>query len=977
MAKLVTKFKYLKPNAPHSVGGYAKYIGTREGVEKIDDSYKLAPATGKQKKLINKILKDFPDSKEMLEYADYLSNQTVGTASEFISRAVEDNADEMVGSKTYADYIATRPGAERHGAHGLFTKSGEIVQLSKVSEELNSHEGNVWTLIISLRREDAQRLGFDKGARWREMLRNQDEAISDALGIPLVELKWYAAFHDASHHPHIHLIAYSSEPKKGYLNKDGVHKLRASFAKAIFHQDFAAIFEKQMEYRNVLRQQSRELIAQIVAQINTGVYDNPSVEEKLVELADRLSKTTGKKQYGYLKPDLKAIVDSIVDELAEDERIQSLYDLWYEKRDAVIRFYTDEPSERISLTDNKEFKTIKNAVIQEALNIMADRIPFEDMDDTTVPVAEPTEPTEPPAPPTSDADTDAPPPADPIEQKRTWWSAEYRWARVYLYGNAHNPVDLEKAFQLMEKEAHSGNGFAMFDFGKMYAAGLGCEKSDEIAQRWYTSALRAFLLEEPMTKKPSYLQYRIGKMYALGCGTDKDLSAAAQWYIKAEADGNPFATYSLGSMYLRGEGVERNPERAYRYFEKAAEDQSKPNAYAAYELGRMCEEGIGTEVDHDMADYWYSAAYEGFLSIEKSHADDRLYYRLGQMNLTGTGTEVDLAKSHAYFLKAANLHNPDALYGLGKLYLDKTYKYYDPQKAVGYLIDAARKGHDFAQYSLGRLFLKGIDVPKNVPYALRWLEEAVKNENSFAEYLLGRTLLLGEDVERDPERGSALLRKSAEGGNSTACYMFGKALLEGRLVMQNIPEAIKFITEAAESKFSAAQYLLGKLLYEGKVIPQDLNRSIDYLEQAAIRNNSYAAYLAGKILLKEEAVRDPARAIRNFEMAAQIGNDFAEYQLGKIYLRGDGVPQDQERAIAYLCAASSHGNQYATQLLHSIQNNKNWSVAMGSLRLLHHMSRMLKNQLEDDRKVLNSIATDRKIRQKEEEKKQLHGLKHG
>jgi len=171
--------------------------------------------------------------------------------------------------------------------------------------------------------------------------------------------------------------------------------------------------------------------------------------------------------------------------------------------------------------------------------------------------------------------------------------------------------------------------------------------------------------------------------------------------------------------------------------------------------------------------------------------------------------------------------------------------------------------------------------------------------------------------------------------------------------------------------------LLGKLLYEGKVIPQDLNRSIDYLEQAAMRNNSYAAYLAGKILLKEEAVRDPARAIRNFEMAAQIGNDFAEYQLGKIYLQGDGVPQDQERAIAYLCAASAHGNQYATQLLHSIQSNKNWSVAMGSLRLLHHMSRMLKNQLEDDRKVLNSIATDRKIRQKEEKKKQLHGLKHG
>lgn len=974
MAKLVTKFKYLKPNTPHSVGGYAKYIGTREGVEKIDDTFKLAPVTGNQKKLINRILKDFPDSKEMLEYADYLSQQTAGAASEFISRAVEDNADEMVGSKTYADYIATRPGAERHGAHGLFTKSGEIVQLSKVSEELNAHEGNVWTLIISLRREDAQRLGFDKGSRWREMLRGQEQAISDALGIPMVELKWYAAFHDASHHPHIHLIAYSSQPKKGYLNKDGVHKLRASFAKDIFQQDFASIFEKQMEYRNTLRHESRELIAKIVAQINSGVYHNPVVEAKLVELADRLSKTKGKKQYGYLKSDVKAIVDTIVDALAEDERIQSLYDLWYEKRDAVIRIYTDEPSERVSLTDNKEFKTIKNAVIQEALNIMADRTPIEDMDDTAVTVAEPTEPTELPV---SDSDTEAPPPSDTGERKRTWWSGEYKWARVYLYGNARNPVDLEKAFHLMEKQANCGNGFAMFDFGKMYAAGLGCIQNDEIAQRWYTSALRAFLLEEPAIRKPSYLQYRIGKMYAMGCGTQRDLTAAAQWYMKADAGGNPFAAYALGSMYLRGEGVERDPERAYRYFEKAAEDPSKPNAYAAYELGRMCEEGIGTEVDPDMADYWYSAAYDGFLEIEKGQADDRLYYRLGQMNLSGTGTEVDLEKAQAYFLKAANLHNPDALYGLGKLYLDKTYEHYDTKTAVGYLIDAARKGHDFAQYTLGRLFLKGTDVPQNVSYALRWLEEAVKNENSFAEYLLGRTLLLGEDVERDPERGAALLRKSAESGNATACYVFGKALLEGKLLRKNTPKAIHFITEAAERNFSAAQYLIGKLLYEGKYVPKDLNRAVAYLEQATMRGNSYAAYLSGKILLKEEPVRDPERAIRCFEKAAQIGNDYAEYQLGKIYLQGDGVPQDRERAIAYLSAASAHGNQYAAQLLHSIEENRNWAVSVGSLRLLHHMGRLLKNQLEDDRKVLSGMAADRKIRQKEEEKKQRHGLKHG
>ena len=974
MAKLITKFKYLKPYRRSNVGGYAKYIETREGVEKIDVSFKLAPATEQQKKLIDKILKDFPDAKEMLEYEDYTNAPTVGNASDFISRAIEDNACTAATRKTYADYIATRPRAERFGTHGLFTDDGVLVQLSKVSEELNQHTGNVWTIIISLRREDAERLGFSQGSRWRDMLRSQADLLAKNMKIPVENLHWYASFHNESHHPHVHVIAYSTVENEGYLTKKGLNNLRTAFANSIFEQDMECLYDQRSQQRNALRTHSRELVTQIVSSINAGTYDNPVIESKLLELSDRLSKTTGKKQYGYLKPDLKALVNTIVCELATDDRISELYDLWYQKQEAMIQIYTQEVPPRMELVDNPEFKTIKNAVIQEALNIMADRTPIEDMDDTAVTVAEPTEPTELPV---SDSDTEAPPPSDTGERKRTWWSGEYKWARVYLYGNARNPVDLEKAFRLMEKEAQSGNGFAMFDFGKMYAAGLGCIQNDEIAQRWYTSALRAFLLEEPAIRKPSYLQYRIGKMYAMGCGTQRDLTAAAQWYMKADAGGNPFAAYALGSMYLRGEGVERDPERAYRYFEKAAEDPSKPNAYAAYELGRMCEEGIGTEVDPDMADYWYSAAYDGFLEIEKGQADDRLYYRLGQMNLSGTGTEVDLEKAQAYFLKAANLHNPDALYGLGKLYLDKTYEHYDTKTAVGYLIDAARKGHDFAQYTLGRLFLKGTDVPQNVSYALRWLEEAVKNENSFAEYLLGRTLLLGEDVERDPERGAALLRKSAESGNATACYVFGKALLEGKLLRKNTPKAIHFITEAAERNFSAAQYLIGKLLYEGKYVPKDLNRAVAYLEQATMRGNSYAAYLSGKILLKEETVRDPARAIRCFEKAAQIGNDYAEYQLGKIYLQGDGVPQDHERAIAYLSAASAHGNQYAAQLLHSIEENRNWAVSVGSLRLLHHMGRLLKNQLEDDRKVLSSMAADRKIRQKEEEKKQRHGLKHG
>ncbi len=374
MAKLVTKFKYLKPNRKVSAGGYAKYIATREGVEKIDDTKKFAPATAKQKNLIEKILKDFPDSKDMFEYTDYLEKQNQGSASDFISRVMEDYAYEISGRKAYADYIATRPRAERFGSHGLFTDDGVQVQLSKVTEELDSHKGNIWTAIISIRREDAERLGFNTGARWRDMLRTQTEALAKNLKIPMENLRWYAAFHNESHHPHVHLIAYSTVENEGYLTQKGVENLRSSFAKDIFQQDLLCIYEKQTEHRDKLRAEARDIVEDLVSKINSEIYISASIQHKLLELADRLSKTKGKKVYGYLKPDVKALVNSIVEELSNDDRIKKLYDLWYEQKENTIRTYTDEVPDRIPLAQNKEFKSIKNAVIKEALKL----IPNED-----------------------------------------------------------------------------------------------------------------------------------------------------------------------------------------------------------------------------------------------------------------------------------------------------------------------------------------------------------------------------------------------------------------------------------------------------------------------------------------------------------------------------------------------------------------------------------------------------------------------
>lgn len=300
MPKLITKFKYIKPG--ENAGKYAKYIATREGVEKI---------------------------------------QT-----------------------TYADYIAQRPRSS-----GLFSSEGADLTLAHVSQALNEHPGNIWTCIISLRREDAERLGFNRAVRWRDMMRSQVPELSKALKIPMEHLRWYGAFHNEGHHPHIHLIAYSTDPKEGHLSKQGVEQLRSALAKDIFAQDLISVYERQTQRRNDLRQAGRARVAEIVDEINQAEYSDPEQERQLRALSARLSRIGGKKIYGYLKSDVKDMVNAIVDLLGQQPQLQELYELWYQEREAVLRTYTDEMPPRVPLSQNSAFRPLRNAVIQEALRI--------------------------------------------------------------------------------------------------------------------------------------------------------------------------------------------------------------------------------------------------------------------------------------------------------------------------------------------------------------------------------------------------------------------------------------------------------------------------------------------------------------------------------------------------------------------------------------------------------------------------------
>lgn len=371
MSKIVTKFRYYKPKSREKKGGYAKYIATRDGVEKINNTPPNSPTTLSQQALIKQLLLDFPDSVEMLEYADYLADPTVAKASEFITRAIEDNAQEVVNRTTYADYIATRPRAERLGNHGLFSDAREEVNLNQVSETLNEHQGNMWTMIVSLRREDAERLNYNSAEAWRTLMQKHAADLADALKIPFSDLKWYGAFHNESHHPHIHVIAYTDDEKVGYLSKYGVEKMRSVLGQSIFGEELKEAYEKQTEKRNLLKREWKKMLDEICAHVENGTYDNLEIAEKLERLSDMLSRTKGKKVYGYLRKDIKNLIDSIVDSLADSPEIKDLYDLWWKCKCDILETYTSEMPPKFPLSKNKEFKSIKNDIIREALGLLS------------------------------------------------------------------------------------------------------------------------------------------------------------------------------------------------------------------------------------------------------------------------------------------------------------------------------------------------------------------------------------------------------------------------------------------------------------------------------------------------------------------------------------------------------------------------------------------------------------------------------
>ena len=273
---------------------------------------------------------------------------------------LDENADSI-----YMRYIATRPRAEKHGEHGLFGAE-DAVDLEKATQELQTHEGNVWTIIYSLRREDAARLGYDNAASWRALLRSKQADFAEAMQIPPSQLRWYAAFHDEGDHQHIHMMLWSDDPKYGFLRKDKLLHLQSVLTNMIYADELKEVYvQKDIAYKDVT-EAARAAMRRIVDQLETVENPPESIRQKLMELALELHTVNGKKQYGYLKKPLKDKVDGVVDELEKLPEVAAYYSVWNGLRDTLEGYYKNRPRQHNPLSQQKEFRAIKNAIIQEA-----------------------------------------------------------------------------------------------------------------------------------------------------------------------------------------------------------------------------------------------------------------------------------------------------------------------------------------------------------------------------------------------------------------------------------------------------------------------------------------------------------------------------------------------------------------------------------------------------------------------------------
>ena len=853
-SQIIVTSRYLKSGTQKSKNkrrNYTKYIATRETVEVRDQNTidRNDNATKNQQELLRDLLSDFPEAKKYLEYEDYIAAPTVENASELISTIIERNADIIGNRQNFVGYMAMRPGVQKRGSHGLFNEKDEPIILDRVANEIANHKGNVWSHVVSLRREDAVRLGYDNSEVWRDLVKRHIFDIAKSQRIPLCNLKWYASFHDTAHHPHIHLLVYSTNPKQGFLTAKGIDQIRSAFANDIFHDDLQSIYQKQTLSRDELKAVSKTEFESIVRKIQQGGFDNPQLENFILKLHSQLQNVKGKKVYGYLPPDVKETVNNIFSELAKDENVHQLYEKWCSLEHLKYKTYTQKEKELPSLTDNKVFQPVRNIIIRTVLDmnnhvvdavVQDTELTVSDIDDSDVVISQLVDETE----QFENDNTVTTYTADYVSDSNYYlkWSNNYQEACKLIYDKNSKLEDFQKAEQLLLTESKSGNVLAIHDLGKLHSTDKLGAKDEEKSLRYYSEALKGFLEVEPSSKKlKPYVQYRIGKMYCYGSGAEQNYQKAFEWFERSAKQKNKFAQFSLANLYYYGNGVERDLSQAFLWYQKSSA-QGQP--YASYAVAQMYSKGEYVTENEDTVQRYYKAALSGFLKLEsKDQADDNLYYKLGSMFKKGLGTDINMDKAIDYFKRSEEMNNKNGLYEYGKV------------------------------------LLLGENIPQDIEKAVKLLEKAIKLENINAKRFLALELISGEHLDQDIDKGLAMLTECADSRDAYACYKLGKIYFKGDIVLQDLDKSEKYLLSAEDNEFT--QYAFGKLYLQKE--KYDILKAVDCFEKSADKN-VWSSYQLGRLYLfgAEGLEKDKTKAVEWLTKSANNGNEYAQNMLNNM-----------------------------------------------------------------------------------------------
>ncbi len=1012
MARIILTTRYTRQSKMTNVTrkNYINYIGTRENVEKINIDENL-PVTERQVIFIEQLIKDFEDTKELLEYEDYIKKPTRKNASELINAVVERIDIEEFDREKYINYIAQRPRVEKIDAHGLFSNDGVVENLSEKSKEIAKHKGVVWSHVLSLRREDAEKLGYNNYKTFKKLVDENLMLIAKAHKIEFKNIKYVCAFHNQTHHPHVHLVVYSSDEKEGYLNEVGIEEMKSKFANSIFKDEMYQNFSEQNFLRDMVRNLSKEEVDKILLNINNDICNEKTLM-LIKELHYKMKNHNGSKSYKWFSKsgseEIKNLIDELAREISKNENLSKLYKDWYEAKESNLKIYKNKMPKRVPIYENETFTILHNHIIKEVL-----KLDFSEVSDVVILNNSKNEIY-------IDSFSD-------LEEQEENWEAYEEMASSFIDDEFYVDNSCNYYYEVTDNESVIVSSFdeeQNYDYGDIendvceFDNGIQNETSTgipskskliiekELFVRWTkgykeakellyngedledTQIAYEILLDE--AKSGNILGiYDVALLNKNGVVGDENIDVelyfqkALDGFIKLAKKENKLQSYfeyRIGKMYQRGLGTDIDNKLAFVYFLKSA---NKGNQFAQFSLGNIYFYGNEEiEIDFSEAFKWYK------LSAEQENTF--AHYKLGEMYGAGVGTESDLGKSQIHYEQAFNGFKKILKQDIdGSIHLKIADMYHkglgiekDLMKAEEYYIKALKYDKVTPKYKLGKLYLSSefseVVEPETlkdkINIGIKYLNEVIPEECNYSNYsafALGNTYFYGivDIVNVDYEKALKYFQYSSERDNPYASFNIGKIYELGLgcdidLEKSNMyyKKSLDEFLELSETDTTGNINLKIATMYE-KGLGTDINllKAESYYNKALELNNDRALYKLGalyfnkdfKELVPPEELEEKLHlGVKYLEKIITDENDmskFATYILGKNYAFSNDLGIDMYLAKEYLHKSAELGNEYATQLLEYIDEFERKMCIQGYQSILSRVAGfIIKNREQQD-----------------------------